>query len=155
LEQIVETWEKTHVGTGKYACIIKADPGDTDLAMKQVQVLTDALTSPLRKELLAAYSGVLLSGMKECGYASEQDDNDFRKKLLACVDQTSLSDYGKEDIKEFLSGNPGSVFKLDMINRNLDFIKRADPASLQQFRSAFCCLSYNFKTGTMPTLCKK
>jgi hypothetical protein len=169
LDQIAQNWRAGNP-TGVPQC-------PPDASLKDVETQFEDLNSTVagnspekeRGDLMNAYRNSFLKTVESCtgvqkntGDFSDQIDNaaGFGAWARACVQQGVIANNPRVQAAMMLFGTVKKIeshieinYAAQVVGNHLQFLKNAPIDKIREFKRAFCCLSYNFKTHSTPEIC--
>ncbi len=154
IDSVIDNWEKPHSSVDLSECVLFKNITETEERI--AAIAQDVNLALFRKELIEVYKSEFVDLLMKCSHDRSKWEK-IAKGIASCasdkkvgVDPT-LVNY----VKEAWGGDIGEKYELAMLNRHMKFLLNADENSLKEFKTAFCCLAYNFKNNTSPSICKK
>lgn len=159
LDFIVEDWEaQAATGAGLPKCEIQ---GNLSGLSKQIDKLLESLAQTRmpgdeRGALIKAYKRNFADLVASCA-RDRKDEQAYAQALKRCLKEgkMELDASMANQMLQIVGEDLGEPYDVQMIARHLRFLRNADAVSLSQFRKAFCCLSYDLKTGESPDVCPR
>jgi len=153
MDVIVSEWEKNHKKQLGTSCLPNVGITETSA---QIQKLSDSLYSgdQLRRDLLQAYQQHFVSVVEAC-HEDRKSEVAYSDQLAQCVKHpdAKVPESTQAWLYDAYVYPRAESYDVDTMQRHLRFLKTADSNSLLMFKRAFCCMSYNLKTGKNLPLC--
>jgi hypothetical protein len=153
LDLIVKDWAKQR-GKTVPACPGATNTGDLKSQLQDL-VKIENMADPFRQALAEAYDTQFAKVLIDC-VRDRGEDLALAEEMRACLvaGRTRVHPSIIPMVVEALSAQKAQDVDVAQISKDMQFIREADANYLKEFKTSFCCLAYDFKTGDVPSVCK-
>ena len=156
LDQVIADFEQARIEMTKTGCSLPEKNPSGSVIMPFQPVIAFGgkdEESKLRDDMTELFQKDVVETAKGCE-AAQTEAIQFAKAIVQCLPKTKLDAETQTFFRDIFA--PALADKrphVKMIEKHLRFLKEADLPALQKYKSAACCLDYDFGTRRSPSIC--